>query len=86
MATIENVKTPPVRATEGVRNWFEASRDFLVEVRNEMKRVTWPSSREVYATTLVVILVSALFGLYLFVLDLGMSSLVNWIFGKFGGA
>ncbi|MGE0393976.1 MAG: preprotein translocase subunit SecE [Vicinamibacterales bacterium] len=85
MATIENVKTPAV-GTEGGRNWFQAGRDFLVEVRNEMKRVTWPSSREVYATTLVVILVSAFFGLYLFVLDLGMSSFVNWIFAKFGGA
>jgi preprotein translocase subunit SecE len=85
MATIENVKTPAV-GTESGRNWFQAGRDFLVEVRNEMKRVTWPSSREVYATTLVVLLVSAFFGLYLFVLDLGMSSFVNWVFTKFGGA
>jgi len=85
MATIENVKAPAA-AAEGGKNWFQAGRDFLVEVRNEMKRVTWPSSREVYATTLVVILVSAFFGLYLFVLDLGMSSFVNWIFTKFGGA
>ena len=60
--------------------------EFYREVVVEMKRVTWPSSREVYATTLVVILVSAFFGLYLFVLDLGMSSFVNWIFTKFGGA
>ncbi len=85
MATIESVKAPEARA-EGSRNWFQAGREFLVEVRNEMKRVTWPSNREVYATTLVVILVSAFFGLYLFVLDLGMSSFVNWIFAKFGGA
>jgi preprotein translocase subunit SecE len=85
MATMENVKTPPVRANEGVRGWVETSRDFLTEVRNEMKRVTWPSSREVYATTFVVIALSVFFGLYLFVLDLGMSSVVNWIFAKFGG-
>jgi preprotein translocase SecE subunit len=24
---------------------------FLSEVRNELKRVTWPSQKEVYATT-----------------------------------
>ena len=29
---------------------------FLSEVRNELKRVTWPSRKEVYATTVVVIL------------------------------
>lgn len=88
MATIENVKptTTPIRAAEGVKGWWDRSRNFLAEVRNEMKRVTWPSSREVYATTLVVILVSAFFGIYLFVLDLGMSSLVNWLFSVFGVA
>ena len=42
----------------------------LTEVRNEMKRVTWPSQREVYATTLVVIVFSALIGIYLFGVDL----------------
>jgi preprotein translocase subunit SecE len=66
--------------------WWDRSRTFLTEVRNEMKRVTWPSSREVYATTLVVILVSAFFGLYLWSLDLGLSWVVNWIFQKFGAA
>ena len=84
MSTLENVKTGTVRAPEGVRGWWDNSRNFLTEVRNEMKRVTWPSGREVYATTLVVILVSAFFGLYLFVLDYGLLRLVQWIFRVFG--
>ena len=41
--------------------WWQRGRDFLVEVRNEMKRVTWPTRREVYATTVVVILTSLFF-------------------------
>ena len=86
MSTLEQVKGTPVRATEGVKGWWENSRSFLLEVRNEMKRVTWPSGREVYATTVVVILVSAFFGLYLWGLDLGLSYLVNWVFAKFGAA
>ncbi len=65
---------------------FERMRLFLSEVRNELKRVTWPGQREVYATTVVVILVSVFFGLYLFVLDYGLNSLVQWIFMKFGAA
>jgi len=36
---------------------IERARLFLSEVRNELKRVTWPSSKEVYATTVLVILV-----------------------------
>ena len=62
----------------------ERVRLFLSEVRNELKRVTWPSSKEVYATTIVVILVSVFFGLYLFVLDFGINNLVQWIFSRFG--
>ena len=47
------------------RGWWDNARNFLTEVRNEMRRVTWPSRKEVYATTVVVILTSAFFGVYL---------------------
>ena len=78
--TIENVKGSPVKATEGVQGWWGNSRNFMAEVRNEMKRVTWPTRREVYATTFVVVLFSSFFGLYLFGLDLVFDRMVNWIF------
>ena len=73
-----------VREAAGGR--IERFRTFLSEVRNELKRVTWPSRKEVYATTVVVILTSAFFGLYLFVLDFGLNNLVTWILRKFGVA
>jgi preprotein translocase subunit SecE len=71
-----------VRQAAGGR--FERMRLFLSEVRNELKRVTWPTQREVYATTIVVILVSMFFGVYLWLLDIGMDRIVRWIFGRFG--
>ena len=89
MSTIEQVKPAPVRSTEGargIRGWWENGRSFLTEVRNEMRRVTWPSRREVYATTVVVIITSAFFGLYLFTLDQLLNSAVQWIFRAFGAA
>jgi preprotein translocase subunit SecE len=73
-------------AREAAGGQFERFRTFLSEVRNELKRVTWPSQKEVYATTVVVILTSAFFGLYLFALDYGINSLVQWIFRRFGAA
>jgi preprotein translocase subunit SecE len=79
MSTFDNVK-------EAAGGRFERARLFLSEVRNELKRVTWPSQKEVYATTVVVILTSAFFGLYLFVLDFGLNNLVTWILRKFGVA
>jgi len=73
-------------ARESAGGWFERWRLFLSEVRNELKRVTWPTQKEVYATTVVVILVSIFFGLYLFALDFGLLKLVQWIFRMFGVA
>jgi preprotein translocase subunit SecE len=64
--------------------WWSRTREFLTEVRNEMKRVTWPNQREVYATTVVVILTSMFFGLYLFGVDIALNNLVQWIFNRFG--
>ena len=73
-----------VREAAGGR--IERARVFLSEVRNELKRVTWPSQKEVYATTVVVILVSVFFGLYLFALDVGIDAVVMWIFRRFGAS
>ena len=58
------------RAREGVTGWWGRSRRFLSEVRNEMGRVTWPSRKEVYATTFVVILPPWSSGVYLWGVDL----------------
>jgi len=60
--------------------------EFIGEVRSELKRVTWPSKAEVYATTFVVILTSLAFGLYLFGIDLLLNSAVQRLFQRFGGA
>jgi preprotein translocase subunit SecE len=74
------------RAKESVTGWWGRSRRFLAEVRNEMARVTWPSRKEVYATTIVVILTSILFGVYLYGIDLILNALMAWIFTTFGTA
>jgi preprotein translocase subunit SecE len=65
---------------------IERWRLFLSEVRNELKRVTWPSQKEVYATTVVVILTSAFFGIYLFALDAVLLNIYQWILRRFGAA
>ena len=66
--------------------WWGRLRTFLSEVRQEMKRVTWPPRKEVYATTLVVIITSIFFGVYLWGLDLGLSAVIDWIFRALGAA
>ncbi len=77
---LDNLKESPER----VGGWFGRARRFLGEVRAELARVTWPTRREVWATTLVVILVSLVFGLYLYTVDVALSWLVQWIFRRVG--
>lgn len=89
MSTVEHVKAPGRTGGGeggGLTGWWSNSRTFLTEVRNEMKRVTWPSRKEVYATTVVVIITSTFFGLYLWGLDLVFTWAVNWVFRQFGAA
>ena len=71
-------------SNEHVSGWFGRARRFLADVRAELGRVTWPTRREVWATTVVVILVSLLFGVYLYVVDLLLSAGVSWIFARVG--
>ena len=84
MAVNNTTTLDTVKEAAGGR--LEHARLFLSEVRNELKRVTWPTQKEVYATTVVVILTSIFFGVYLFVLDYGLNTLVQWIFRRFGAA
>lgn len=59
------------------RRWYKRFFPFLKEVRAEMRKVTWPSKKEVYSTTLVVIITTVFFGVYLFVMDIIFSWLVK---------
>ena len=74
------------RARDSVTGWWGRARRFLTEVKNETARVTWPSRKEVYATTVVVILTSILFGLYLWGVDLILTRTIEWIYRTLGAA
>jgi preprotein translocase subunit SecE len=78
VAMLDNVKV------DAITGWWGRLRTFLTEVRNELKRVTWPTRKEVYATTFVVILTSVFFGVYLFGLDMFFNQVIQWIFRRFG--
>ena len=81
-----NTTTTLENAREAAGGQFERFRTFFTEVRNELKRVTWPTQKEVYATTVVVVLMSVAVGLYLFAVDQVLFNGVQWLFRTFGGA
>jgi preprotein translocase subunit SecE len=57
--------------------WYKRLGPFLKEVRAEVKKVTWPSRNEVYSTTIVVILATIFFGVYLYIMDLIFSYAIS---------
>ena len=81
---LDNVKEAPARAKDNVVGRWGRSRTFLTQVRNEMERVTWPTRKEVYATTLVVLLTAFMFGIFLYGLDLSLDAAMRGVFRLFG--
>jgi preprotein translocase subunit SecE len=65
------------------KNAFREFRQYVTEVRAEMKRVTWPGKQEIYGTTVMVILTTFLFGLYFFVSDQIFSTAVLKVMNAF---
>lgn len=57
--------------------------NFYGDVKNELRKVTWPSQKEVYGTTVVVIVTVFFFGFYLFLVDIILRSAVQYVFALF---
>ena len=52
-----------------VKVWVNETRDYFNDLRLEMRRVTWPSRRQVESTTAVVIFSVFAFAAYFAVVD-----------------
>jgi len=57
---------------------------FLKEARAELKRVSWPTRKELIGSTTLVIVVSVLFGLFLGLLDVVFFRFVYGLIHLFG--
>jgi len=58
-------------------------RKFLADVRAEMKLVVWPSRSDVSNTTLVVIMTTILFAVFLWLVDKGSERAVSLVLKTF---
>jgi preprotein translocase subunit SecE len=67
------------RIKERPQRW----REFLHEVRVEMRQVTWPSRHDVVSTTFVVIIAVGFFGLYFFGVDSTVGYFLQRLFSVF---
>jgi preprotein translocase SecE subunit len=66
-----------------VTGTIDGTREFLHDVRVEMKQVTWPSREDVTSTTMVVIVTVAFFGVFLAIVDYLVQHGVQRLFDYF---
>ncbi len=77
---------PPPGPVQKVTSAPARFRQFLHDVRMEMRNVTWPNWNDVKSTTTVVVIATFFFGFYLGVaLDVPLSGFTRWLLnlGKF---
>ena len=65
------------------KNWFERTKDYINELKLEMRSVTWPNRKQVQGTTAVVIFSVFLFAGYFEIVDSILSRGVTAVFKIF---
>jgi preprotein translocase subunit SecE len=82
---IRRAKATAVADEDSIGNrmkaWPDRTKDFIEEVRAEMKKVNYPNRKEVQATTTVVVITVFVFAAFFYVIDnviqFGMSHLLK---------
>lgn len=53
--------------------------DFLANVRSELQKVTWPTRKDTYASTVVVITLVLVVAVFLWVIDSVLSTMIRFL-------
>jgi preprotein translocase subunit SecE len=67
-------------ALEGLGSYPKRLRNYVHEVRVEMKQVNWPGRSEVISTTVVVVVTVAFFAVFFALTDTILTRAANWLF------
>ncbi len=51
--------------------------EFLANVKGELKKVTWPTKKDTYASTLAVIVLVLIVATFLWVVDSALSTMIR---------
>jgi len=58
---------------------FEKVKQFLKEVKTELKKVVWPTRKDAIASTSVVVILVIIIALFLGLADFGLSRIIRLI-------
>lgn len=69
----------PTDSGNGVGDKITQLRDYFEEAKAELRKVTWPTRKETTATGIAVLVLVFVMSLFLGVVDLGLTKLVEYI-------
>jgi preprotein translocase subunit SecE len=61
--------------------WIAATRQYLIDVRSEFRKITWPSQREYVGGTVGVVVIVAFLTLVLGLIDAGLALVMEIVVG-----
>ncbi|UCF65224.1 MAG: preprotein translocase subunit SecE [bacterium] len=59
---------------------IKKAKQFIEDVRVEMKKVVWPEREQLINSTVIVVVISALFTLFIFFADTIISRIINILY------
>ena len=75
----KNAKKPGF--IDRVKGFFGSIVKYLKDTRSELKKVVWPSRKEVQNNSLVVVAVVAISAVFMLVLDMGFGGIIHLLIG-----
>ena len=69
-----------------MKRLYEKLRGFVLDVKAEMAKVSWPTREELKGSTVVVIIVTVAFSLFTFGIDRALSFLVRMLYSYSSGS
>ena len=61
--------------------WIAATRQYLIDVRSEFRKITWPNQREYVGGTVGVVVIVAFLTVVLGLIDAGLAMLMEIVVG-----
>jgi preprotein translocase subunit SecE len=59
--------------------WVQSTRQYFLDVRSELRKVTWPQRQEAVGGTIGVLIIVGVITLVLGLVDLTLAKFIEWI-------
>jgi preprotein translocase subunit SecE len=66
-----------IKSLTGIKGIIEKIIQFFREVRIEIKKISWPLRNETIASTSIVIIIVLVIGIFLGIVDVGLSRIIK---------